>query len=61
MAEGQLESVGHRAADQNGVRLFQQTVNDLDFVGNFGPAQDDDERPGGIFQFLAQELAIRAP
>ena len=61
LAEGELESIGHGPADQYGVGLVQQTVNDLDFVRDFGPAEDDDKRPGGIFQFPAQDIAIRVP
>ena len=52
----QLESVSHRAADQNGVRFFQQPVNDLDFVGNFRAAENDDERSGRGFQFVTEKF-----
>ena len=56
LAEGELEGVNHGAADENGVGLFEEAVNDLDFVGNLGAAEDDDKRAGGIFQFAAQKL-----
>ena len=52
----QLERVSHRAADENGVGLFQQTVNDLDLVGNFCAAKDDYEWPGRFFQFITKEF-----
>ena len=55
-AVGQLEGVGHGAADEDGVGLLQEPVDDLDLVAHLGPAEDDHERTGRVLQLIAEEL-----
>ena len=55
-AQCQPESVGHGSADENGVRSFQQPVDDLDLVRNLRAAEDHHERTGRMFQFIAEKL-----
>ena len=42
-ALGLEEGVGHAAADQQGIDLVEQVLDDLDLVGDLGPAQDRHE------------------
>ncbi len=37
------KGVGHAAADDNGVDLFEQVVDDLDLIGDLGATDDGDE------------------
>ena len=67
LALGEEERVGHRAADQERVGFAEQLLDDIDFVGDFGPAEDRDERPRGFgdgfaqkFQFLLNQKPDRA-
>ena len=53
---GEFERVGHGTANQNGIRLFQQPVNDLDFVRHLGAAQNNNKWAGGVFQFIAKKF-----
>ncbi len=48
------EGVGHAAADDDGVGLVEQVVDDLDLVGDFGSADDGDEGLDGIGDGLAE-------
>ena len=54
LALGEREGVGHGAADEDGVGLVEQAVDDFDFIGNFGAAEDDDEGTLGVFEFVAE-------
>ena len=57
LALGQEEGVGHRAADEDACRtLPQQVLDDVDLVGDLGPAEDRHERPGGLGDGVAEEL-----
>jgi hypothetical protein len=42
-AQGALEGVGHAADDDQRVDLVEQVVDDVDFAGDFGAADDGDE------------------
>ena len=44
VALGSEEGVGHAAADDQGVDLGDQVVDDADLVGDLGAAEDGDER-----------------
>ena len=59
-AQGLLEGVGHAAADDQGVDLVQQVVDDADLVGDLGAAQDRDKGTGGILQRLAHDVELLA-
>ena len=52
----QPERIGHCAADEQRIRLFQQPVNDLDLIRDLCPAKNDDERAGRLVQLVAQKL-----
>ncbi len=56
VALGEAEGVGHGAADEDSVGLFEEAVDDVDLVGDLGAAEDDDEGAGGLVQFVAEEL-----
>ena len=43
IAQSVHKGVGHAAADDQGIDLFQQVVDNADLVGNLGAAQDSDE------------------
>ena len=47
-----VKRVGHRAADQEGVRLLHQRLDDADLVRNLRAAENDDERPGRVRRVL---------
>ena len=47
------EGVGHAAADEQRIDLAEQVVDDFDFVGDFGSAENRDEGPLGRFEGLA--------
>ena len=44
VAQGLQEGVSHAAADDEGVDLFQQVVDDADLIGNLSAAEDCNER-----------------
>ena len=48
------EGVGHGAADQKGVGFLEEGVDDLDFVGDFGAADDGDEGAVGLGDGFAE-------
>ncbi len=50
---GVEEGVGHAAADEDGVDLVEQVVDDFDLVGDLGAADDGDEGTLGGFESLA--------
>ncbi len=54
-ALGLLEGIGHAAADDDGVGLLEQVVDDVDLVGDLGTAEDSDEGTLGIVQSLAHD------
>ena len=43
IAQSVHKGVSHTAADDQGIDLFQQVVDNADLVGNLGAAQDGDE------------------
>ena len=47
------EGVCHTAADDEGVALFDEVVDNADLVGDLGAAEDGDEGTGGILKSLA--------
>ena len=49
------EGVGHAAADDDGVALVDQVVDDVDLVGNLRAAQDGNERTGRVGKRLAHD------
>ena len=53
-AEGALEGVGHSADDDESVDLVEQVIDDVDFAGDFGAADDGDEGLLGRFEGLAE-------
>ena len=53
-AQSALEGVGHAADDDEGVDLVEQVVDDVDFAGDFGAADDGDEGLLGRFERLAE-------
>ena len=57
-AQGQPEGVRHRPANEECIRLFQQTIDHFDLFGNFRSSQDDDEWPRRVFQLVAQEFQL---
>ena len=54
LALGVEEGVGHAAADDDGVSLVEQVVDDLDLVGDLGSADDGDEGLVGFGEGLAE-------
>ena len=54
-ALGHLEGVGHAAADDDGVGLLEQAVDDADLVGDLGAAQNGHQGTLGFVQGLAHE------
>ena len=48
LALGEEEGVGHGAADEEGVALAEELLDDVDFVGDFCAAEDGDEGVGGF-------------
>src|SRR5436853_6707414 len=50
------ESIRHAAADQDCISNAEQALQDLDLVGDLGPANDSYKRTPGIFQCRAQEV-----
>ena len=48
------EGVGHAAADDDGVGLVEEVVDDLDLVGDFGSADDGDEGLVGLGEGFAE-------
>ena len=57
-AHGREEGVGHAAADDDLVALFDQVVDDADLVGNLRAAQDGDQRTDGVFKGVAHEADL---
>ncbi len=53
-AEGALEGVSHAADDDQRVDLVEQVVDDVDFAGDLGAADDGDEGLLGRFERLAE-------
>ena len=49
------EGVGHAAADDDGVALVDQVVDDVDLVRDLGAAQNGDERAGRVGKRLAHD------
>ena len=58
LALGEQERVGHAAAEDEHVDLGQQVVDDLDLVGDLGPAEDRRERPLGRLEELREHLDL---
>ena len=60
LALREQKGVGHAAADDQHIHLVEQTIDDLDLVGDLGPADDRDERALGVVQQLAEraDLAV---
>ena len=58
VALGELESISHRAADQNGVGFVKQPVDDFDLIRHFCSAQNDYERMLRFLQFLSEEFQL---
>ncbi len=54
LAEREGEGVGHGPADENGIGLIEETVDDLDLVRDLRTAEDDDEGTLGALEFLAE-------
>ena len=54
LALGVEEGVGHAAADDDGVGLVEQVVDDLDLVGDLGSADDGDEGLVGFGERFAE-------
>src|SRR5690606_11425114 len=52
------EGVGHAAADDHAVDLVEQVLDQLDLVGDLGPAEDRQERPLGVLERLAEVLEL---
>ena len=57
-ALGLGEGVGHAAADDDGVGLLQQVVDDADLIADLGAAQDGHEGALGIVQRAAHDLQL---
>ena len=55
IALGCQEGIRHAAADNQGVHLFEQIVDDVQLVGDLGAAQNGDKRTLGISQSLAHD------
>ena len=55
---GLQERVGHRAADEHGVRRVYQPLEKLDLVGDFGAADDGRVRALRILNGLAQVFEL---
>src|SRR5690606_33117795 len=55
VAEGAEERVRHRPADEHGVGLLQQRLDDADLVRDLGAAEDGDERAVGVVERLLEE------
>ena len=58
VALGLLEGIGHAAADDDGVSLLQQVVDDVDLVGDLGAAQHRHEGALGVVQGLAHDAQL---
>src|SRR5437763_14729707 len=56
MALRKTKCIGHRPADKNRIRFFEQAINDLDLVRNLCASENDNERPSRIFEFISQKL-----
>ncbi len=52
------EGVGHTSADDEGIDLAHQVLNDADFVAHLGAAQNRDERLLGMSQRFAEILQL---
>ena len=52
--QGLLEGEGHGARDDQAVDLGQQVVDQLDFVGDLGAAEDGQEGARGVLQRLGE-------
>ena len=55
MTHGFYEGIGHAAADDNGVGLFKQVIDNADLVRDLGAAEDSHEGTCGIIQSLAHD------
>ena len=55
IALGGQEGVGHAAADDEGIHLFEEVVDDVELVGDLGAAEDGHEGTLGIGQSLAHD------
>ena len=58
MALSLEECVGHGSTDEDGVRLFHESIDDLNLIRNFRSAHDDDERLGGRFKLFDEEFEL---
>jgi hypothetical protein len=58
LALGVEEGVGHASADDDGVGLGEEVVDDHDFVGDFGSADDGDEGLDGVSDGFAEVLEL---
>ena len=59
-AGGLHEGVGHAAADEQGVDLFNQVGDDADLVLDLGAAEDGHEGALGVGDGLAEEVQLLA-
>ena len=55
MTHGFYKGIGHSAADDHGVGLFKQVIDNADLIGNLCAAEDSHERTRGIIQSLAHD------
>ena len=58
VALGQEEGVGHAATDDQGVGGIDQMIEDTDFGGNLGTADDGDERTLRISEDAGQRVDL---
>ena len=56
VALGLQEGIGHSAADEDGVHLLHQVLEDLKFAGDLGAADDGHEGMDRILHGVAQEI-----
>lgn len=56
--EGLLEGEGHATADDEGVDLVEQVVDQLDLVGNLGTAENGEEGALGRLENLGEVLEL---
>src|SRR6202044_3621194 len=54
LSQGCEKCVGHAAADEKGINLAQEMIDDLNLVGDFGAAKDRDEGFLGVFERLSE-------
>ena len=52
VALGGQEGIGHAAADDEGIHLLEEVIDDVELVGDLGAAEDGDEGPLGSARAL---------